>query len=68
MRIAPAPSLSITHAPGAVDLAPAVRSYYSTLSGQPREKVARDVDRDNFFSAQEAMDYGLIDRVITRGS
>jgi ATP-dependent Clp endopeptidase proteolytic subunit ClpP len=45
-----------------------VVNYYSTLSGQPREKVARDVDRDNFFSAQEAMDYGLIDRVITRGS
>jgi ATP-dependent Clp endopeptidase proteolytic subunit ClpP len=45
-----------------------VVNYYSTLSGQPKEKVARDVDRDNFFSAQEAMDYGLIDRVITRGS
>ena len=45
-----------------------MHSYYSTLSGQPKEKVARDVDRDNFFSAQEAMDYGLIDRVITRGS
>ena len=45
-----------------------VVNYYSTLSGQPRDKVQRDLDRDNFLSAQEAMDYGLIDRVITRGS
>ena len=39
--------------------------YYSSLSGQPREKVANDLDRDTFLSAQEACDYGLIDRVIT---
>jgi len=43
-------------------------SYYSTLSGQPREKVMLDLDRDNFLSAQEAADYGLIDRVITPAS
>merc|ERR1719399_2237946 len=43
-----------------------VVSYYSQLSGQPREKVARDVDRDNFMSAQEAMEYGLIDKVIQK--
>merc|ERR1719271_1952044 len=42
--------------------------YYAQLSGQPKEKVARDLDRDNFLSAQEAMDYGLIDKVISRGS
>ena len=45
-----------------------VVSYYSQLSGQPREKVARDVDRDNFMSAQEAMEYGLIDQVIMKGA
>lgn len=43
-------------------------SYYSMLSGQPRERVALDLDRDKFLSAQEAADYGLIDRVIERGS
>merc|ERR1719253_1132437 len=41
--------------------------YYAELSGQPRAKVLADLDRDNFLSAQEAMDYGLIDRVISRG-
>lgn len=34
-------------------------------SGKPLEKVEKDTDRDYFMSAQEAMDYGLIDRVIT---
>lgn len=42
-----------------------VVSYYSSLTGQSREKVMLDLDRDNFFSAQEAADYGLVDRVIT---
>lgn len=33
-------------------------------SGQPLEKVERDCERDHFMSAEEAKDYGLIDRVI----
>jgi len=38
--------------------------YYSTLCGQPTEKVELDLDRDNFLSAQEAKEYGLIDSVV----
>ena len=34
-------------------------------SGQPFEKVAVDTERDNFMSAAEAMEYGLIDKVLT---
>lgn len=34
-------------------------------SGQPYEKVAADTERDNFLSAEEAKEYGLIDDVIT---
>jgi ATP-dependent Clp protease protease subunit len=34
-------------------------------TGQPVEKIAQDTERDNWMSAQEAMDYGLIDSVIT---
>jgi ATP-dependent protease ClpP protease subunit len=30
--------------------------------------VKLDLDRDNFLSAQEALEYGLIDQVITRGA
>jgi ATP-dependent Clp protease protease subunit len=33
-------------------------------TGQPLEKVAKDTERDYFLSAQEAKDYGIIDRVI----
>ena len=34
-------------------------------TGQPLEIIERDTDRDNFMSAQEACEYGLIDKVIT---
>ncbi|MCR4819364.1 MAG: ATP-dependent Clp endopeptidase proteolytic subunit ClpP [Fretibacterium sp.] len=33
-------------------------------TGQELEKVARDTDRDNYMTAEEALSYGLIDRVI----
>lgn len=35
----------------------------SKHTGQPIEKIARDVERDYFMSAQEAKEYGLIDEV-----
>ena len=34
-------------------------------TGKPLETIERDTERDNYMSAQEAMEYGLIDRVIT---
>ena len=37
----------------------------SENTGQPLEKVAGDTDRDNFMSADEAKEYGIIDTVIT---
>ena len=36
----------------------------SEKTGQPLEVIARDTERDNFMTAQEALDYGLIDKVI----
>ena len=38
----------------------------ASRSGQDIEVVARDTDRDNFMSAQDAVEYGLIDEVLTR--
>ncbi len=35
-------------------------------TGQDVEKIALDTDRDNFMSAQEACDYGLVDKVIAK--
>jgi len=33
-------------------------------TGQPVERIERDTDRDNFLSAEEAAEYGLIDKVL----
>ena len=33
-------------------------------TGQPLEVIERDTERDNFMSAEEAVKYGLVDRVI----
>lgn len=33
--------------------------------GQPVEKVAQDTERDNWMSAEEALEYGLVDKIIT---
>ena len=38
------------------------------MTGQPIEKIEKDTDRDYFMSAEEAMNYGLIDRVIAHPS
>ncbi len=35
-------------------------------TGKPLEVIARDTERDNFMSAAEACEYGLIDKVITK--
>ncbi|MDP3334349.1 MAG: ATP-dependent Clp protease proteolytic subunit, partial [Methylococcaceae bacterium] len=34
-------------------------------TGQPLEKVQQDTDRDNFLSADDAVNYGLIDKVLS---
>jgi len=33
-------------------------------TGQPVERIGRDTDRDNFLSAEDAVSYGLIDRIL----
>ena len=38
------------------------------MTGQPFEKIEKDTDRDYFLSAEEAKNYGLIDRVIKHPS
>ena len=35
----------------------------SEMTGQPLEKIERDVERDHFLSAQEALEYGIIDEI-----
>jgi len=38
----------------------------SDLTGQPIERIEKDTDRDNFMTAQEAKQYGLVDHVLER--
>jgi len=38
----------------------------SDLTGQTLEKIEKDTERDNFMSANQAVDYGLVDEVITK--
>ncbi len=42
-----------------------INELLSDYTGQPIEKVNADTERDNYLRAQEACDYGLVDRVIS---
>lgn len=42
-----------------------INSILSERTGQPLEKIEKDVERDYFMSAEEALAYGIVDKVIT---
>ena len=41
-----------------------IDEIYAKHTGKPEEEVHRDMERDRFFRADQAQEYGLIDRVI----
>lgn len=41
-------------------------SIISKLTGQSEEKVRQDTERDNFLTAQDALDYGIVDHIYLR--
>lgn len=41
-----------------------LNAIYAKHTGQPVDKIKLDTDRDNYLSAQDAIEYGLIDKVI----
>jgi ATP-dependent Clp protease, protease subunit len=41
-----------------------IDEIYAHHTGQPEEQVNRDMERDRFFTSQQSVEYGLIDRVI----
>ena len=43
-----------------------IRGLLSTHTGQPIDKIARDTDRDYYLTAEGAMEYGLIDQVLSK--
>jgi ATP-dependent Clp protease protease subunit len=41
-------------------------AVYHKHTGQPIDKLRADMERDNFMTSQQAVDYGLVDKVITQ--
>jgi ATP-dependent Clp protease, protease subunit len=41
--------------------------YFALHTGQKEKDIAKDLERDNFMSAEEAMKYGLVDNILIRG-
>jgi ATP-dependent Clp protease protease subunit len=53
------------HAREVLNLRRRVDEIYSKHTGQPLEQVTEDMERDRFFTADEAVEYGLVDRVLS---
>ena len=53
------------HAKEIIALRQRLDEIISEHTGQPIEKVKKDTERDYFMSAEEAREYGIVDRVIT---
>ena len=45
-----------------------INTIISNASGQPIEKVQRDTDRNYWMSAEEAVSYGIVNKIVTNGS
>jgi ATP-dependent Clp protease protease subunit len=41
-----------------------LQKYMAELTGQPVKKIEKDMDRDFFMDAQEAVNYGIVDKII----
>lgn len=54
------------HAREILSIRAKLNTILSHHTGQPVEKVEKDTDRDNFLSAEAAVEYGLIDRVYSQ--
>jgi ATP-dependent Clp protease, protease subunit len=52
------------HAREVLEMRKRIERIYSHHTGQSAERIQADIERDRFFKADEAVDYGLIDQVI----
>ncbi|MBM7644986.1 ATP-dependent Clp protease protease subunit [Scopulibacillus daqui] len=53
------------HARHIIKIREKMNRILSERTGQPIEVIERDTDRDNFLTAEEAKDYGLVDQILT---
>jgi len=56
----------IIHAERLIRTKKTLNRILSEKTGQPLEKIEKDVERDYFMSAEEAKAYGIIDEVLTK--
>ncbi|MEF9995661.1 MAG: ATP-dependent Clp endopeptidase proteolytic subunit ClpP [Burkholderiaceae bacterium] len=49
-----------------LDLRARLNKILADRTGQPIERIERDTDRDNFMSADDAVNYGLIDKIFVK--
>lgn len=54
------------HADHIIRIRRRMNEMYAQYTGQPLERIEADTERDNFLTAQQAADYGLIDAVTTK--
>ncbi len=54
------------HADHILKIRDKINTILSEQTGKPLATIRKDTDRDNFLSAEEAKEYGLIDKVITK--
>lgn len=54
------------HAEWILKIKDRINRILSERTGQPLERIERDVERDYFMSAQEAKEYGIVDEILTR--
>lgn len=53
------------HADRIIAMKEKLNRILSENTGKPYEQICKDTERDNFMTAQQALEYGLVDRVIT---
>jgi ATP-dependent Clp protease protease subunit len=54
------------HAKEILRIKQTLNEILSKHTGQPIEKIEQDTDRDNFMTAEEALNYGIIDKIIEK--
>jgi ATP-dependent Clp protease protease subunit len=52
------------HAREALELRERIEEIYAEHTGVPKEQISLDLERDRFFTPEQAKDYGLIDRIL----
>ncbi|MCI6652220.1 MAG: ATP-dependent Clp endopeptidase proteolytic subunit ClpP [Ruminococcus sp.] len=55
----------LIHTQHIIDTKKKLNEILAANTGQPYDVIAKDTERDNFMTAQQALEYGLIDKVIT---